>query len=147
MQPRIKVSAQPEKITNPGLKKVVRLLRNNFIVADIIALPDEEIVPGKPVVGINPHNSTQQTIYKDFDAVELLHIPIFVDGQLVYEMPPLTAVRDYARQRTRTIRLESRRLENPHTLKVSITEGYYRYKQRVIEAATVANHFQDADSL
>lgn len=145
-QPRIKVSAQPEKITNPGLKKVVRLLRNNFIVADIIALPDEDILPGQPVVGINPHNFTQQTIYKDFDSVEVLHVPIFVDGQLVYEMPPLTAVREYARQRTRTIRLESRRLENPHTLKVSITEAYHRYKQQVIQAAAAANHFQDADS-
>ncbi len=134
-EPRVKVSAQPEKITNPGFKQVVRLLRNNFIVADIIALPDEEIVPGKPFVGINPANPSQQTTYRDFDTVERLHVPIFEQGQLVYTPPSLREVREYARQRTRTIRLESRRLENPHTLKVSLTEAYWAYKQAVIDQA------------
>lgn len=134
-QPRIKVSAQPEKMTNPSLKQVVRLLRNGFLVADIIALPDEEIVPHKPFVGINPANPNQRTTYRDFDQVERLHVPIFEAGKLVYTPPSLAEVKAYARGRARTIRLESRRLENPHTLKVSLTERYYAYKEAVIQVA------------
>ena len=134
-QPRVKVSAQPEKMTNPGIKKVVRLLRNGFLVADIIALPDEEIAPERPFVGINPANPNQQTLYRNFDQVETLHVPIFAQGKLVYTPPSLPNVKAYARQRARTIRLESRRLENPHTLKVSLTERYFAYKQAVIQAA------------
>lgn len=133
--PRIKLSAQPEKVTNPGLKRVVRLLRNNFIVADIIAMPDEVIEPGRPFIGVNPNNPSQQTLYKDFDTVEVLHVPIFADGRLIYEPPTLKTVKSYAQSRIGTIRLESRRLENPHTLKVSLTERYWQYKQDVIRQA------------
>jgi nicotinate phosphoribosyltransferase len=136
--PRVKISAQPSKVTNPGLKRVVRLLRNGFISADIMALPDEVIEPGRRVVGINPTNPIQRRVYADFDAVESLHIPIFVDGNLVYQMPSLNEVKAFAASRLQTIRLESRRLENPHTLKVSLTEGYWRYKEEIIERSRPA---------
>ncbi|MBX3062237.1 MAG: nicotinate phosphoribosyltransferase [Anaerolineae bacterium] len=133
--PRVKISGQPEKVTNPGMKQVVRLLRNHFIVADIIALPEEEIAAGKRLVGINPKNPSQQKVYENFDRVERLHVPIFEEGKLVYQMPPLDEVKAYAKSRVRTIRLESRRLENPHTLKVSATERYWRYKQEIVDRA------------
>jgi nicotinate phosphoribosyltransferase len=137
-EPRVKISGQPDKVTNPGVKKAVRLLRNGFIVADIIALPDEEIAPGVRFVGINPNNPSQQTTYENYDAVEPLHIPIFEEGQLVYDAPPLADIKRYARTRARQIRLESRRLENPHTLKVSLTERYWRFKQGVVQSVTRA---------
>ncbi len=132
-EPRVKISAQPAKVTNPGLKRVSRLVRNGFIVADIIGLPDEEIRPGMRLVGINPTNPIQQKTYTDFDTVESLHIPIFENGKLIYEPPTLGDVKSFAASRLRSIRLESRRLENPHTLKVSLTEAYWRYKQDIIE--------------
>ncbi|MEP7285839.1 MAG: nicotinate phosphoribosyltransferase [Chloroflexota bacterium] len=131
-EPRIKLSAQPFKVTNPGLKRVTRLLRNGFIVADIIGLPDEVIEQGSHVVGINPMNPIQQKVYEDFDTIEVLHIPIFVDGKLVYEPPSLNEVKAFASAQLRTIRLESRRLESPHTLKVSLTEAYWHFKQNII---------------
>jgi nicotinate phosphoribosyltransferase len=130
--PRVKVSAQPEKMTNPGLKKVYRLLRNGFIVADIVALPDETITPGKRIVGINPMNPSQQKVYTNYDTVEPIHVPIFENGSLVYTPPDLPTVKAFAKTRLKTIRLESRRLENPHTLKVSLTQAYWDYKQEVI---------------
>jgi nicotinate phosphoribosyltransferase len=133
-EPRIKLSAQPEKVTNPGLKRVVRLLRNGFILGDIIALPDEVIEPGMSFVGINPTNPSQQKVYRDFGAVEELHVPIFEEGKLVYQPPSLLEVKAFARSRLRTIRLESRRLENPHILKVSLTEKYWEFKQDMIGA-------------
>ncbi|MCC7205862.1 MAG: hypothetical protein IT323_01060, partial [Anaerolineae bacterium] len=132
---RVKISAQPEKMTNPGLKRVTRLLRNGFIVADIIGLPDERIEPGVKITGINPRNPSQSTVYENFDAVSSLHVPIFEDGRLVYTPPALLDVKAYAKQQIRTIRLESRRLENPHTLKVSLSEAYWRFKQSVIQDA------------
>jgi nicotinate phosphoribosyltransferase len=141
-EPRVKISAQPFKVTNPGIKKVTRLLRNGFIVADIIGMVDEEIKPGMRIVGINPTNPIQQKIYEDFDTVESLHIPIFVDGKQVYQPPSLNEVKVFAASRLRTIRLESRRLENPHTLKVSLTEAYWHYKQAVIERLAPAHRNQ-----
>lgn len=132
---RVKISAQPEKMTNPGLKRVTRLLRNGFIVADIIGLPDERIEPGLKVVGINPRNPSQNTVYENFDAVASLHVPIFEEGRLVYTPPALLDVKAYAQQQVHTIRLESRRLENPHTLKVSLSQAYWRFKQAIIEDA------------
>jgi nicotinate phosphoribosyltransferase len=134
-EPRVKLSAQPEKMTNPGLKRGVRLVHNGFIAADLIALPDEVIEPGKRIIGINPTNPSQRKIYTDFDSVENLHVPIFENGELVYDPPPLDEVKAFARSRLRMLRLESRRLEHPHILKVSLTEKYYQYKQDVIHGA------------
>jgi nicotinate phosphoribosyltransferase len=134
-EPRVKLSAQPEKMTNPGMKRVTRLLRNGFIVADIIGLPDERVEPGAKVVGINPRNPSQHTVYENFDAVASLHVPIFEDGRLLYTPPLLPDVKAHARQQIHTIRLESRRLENPHTLKVSLSQAYWRFKQGIIEDA------------
>ncbi|HLY26370.1 MAG TPA: nicotinate phosphoribosyltransferase, partial [Aggregatilineales bacterium] len=134
-QPRIKISAQPLKVTNPGLKRVYRLLRNGFIIADIIALPDEVITPGIRFVGINPANPIQQKVYENFDSVESLHVPIIEDGKLIYDLPDLKTVKAFADRRLKTIRLESRRLENPHTLKVSLTQRYWQYKQEILEQA------------
>jgi nicotinate phosphoribosyltransferase len=138
-KPRVKLSAQPEKMTNPGLKKVVRLFRNNFIVADLICLPDESISAGDKIIGINPTNPSQQTLYDTFDRVEDLHIPIVRKGEIVYQSPSLDEIRAYAKQRARTLRLESRRLENPHTVKVSMTEAYWRYKQEVVATISQQN--------
>ncbi len=128
---RIKLSAQPEKTTNPGFKQVVRLSRRGLIVADLIAMPDEVIAPGMLVTGVNPGNSSQNTLYQGFDKVETLHLPIFVDGKRVYEPPTLAEVKAYAAERQGMIRIESRRLQNPHSLKVSMTERYFQYKQEV----------------
>ena len=89
-------------------------------------------------VGVNPNNPSQQTTYEQFDAVASLHIPIFVDGKLVYEVPTLQDVRAYAKSRVRTIRLESRRLENPHTLKVSLTDRYWKFKLEIADRAKSA---------
>lgn len=133
--PKIKISAQPQKMTNPGFKRVVRLLRNGFIEADLICMPDEVIVPGISVEGINPNFPSQRKIYRDFDTVHELHIPIFRGGELIYDVPSLLEVRNYAQGSLKTIRLESRRLDNPHTLKVSLTQAYWDYKMHVLEQA------------
>ena len=138
-QPRIKLSAQPEKMTNPGFKQVVRLMRRGLIVADLIALPDEVIRPGMPILGINPANSMQSLVYADFDTVLPLHIPIMADGKRIYDLPTLKQVKAYAAERLGTIRIESRRLESPHSLKVSMTERYWQFKQEVMRAVLPAN--------
>jgi nicotinate phosphoribosyltransferase len=132
-QPRIKLSAQPEKTTLPGFKKVVRLSRRGLIVADLIALPDEEIAPGTRIVGINPANPTQQTVYQEYDQVERLHVPIFEQGRCIYQNPDLPAVKAYAQSRLNMIRIESRRLEKPHSLKVSVTERFWDYREQVTQ--------------
>jgi len=114
-------------------------MRRGLIVADLIALPDEVIRPGMPILGINPANSMQSLVYADFDTVLPLHIPIIVDGKRVYELPTLKQVKAYAAERLGTIRIESRRLESPHSLKVSMTERYWQFKQEVMRAVLPAN--------
>jgi nicotinate phosphoribosyltransferase len=138
-QPRIKLSAQPEKTTLPGFKKIVRLLRRGLIVADLIAMPDEPITSGVPITGINPANSGQRTVYEDFDAVESLHVPIFENGHRVYDSPSLAEIKTYANARQATIRLESRRLEHPHSLKVSMTEAYWQYREAISRSVAPAH--------
>jgi nicotinate phosphoribosyltransferase len=134
-EPRIKLSGQAEKTTLPGFKKIWRLSRRGLIVADVIALPDETIKPGEPVVGINPANPMQRSEYVDFDRVDMLHNIVMVEGQLVNDLPDLNAAKRYAEQQLGSIRIESRRLVNPHSLKVSTSERYWAHKEAVASQA------------
>jgi nicotinate phosphoribosyltransferase len=143
-QPRIKLSGQPEKTTLAGFKRVWRLTRRGLIAGDVIALPEEVLQPGKPVTAINPANPTQMTVYQDFDQAEVLHIPIFEDGQLIYTPPTLPEMKSFANERLNMIRIESRRLQHPHSLKVSLTERMWAYQQAVRSAIQPVNRSSES---
>lgn len=132
-EPRIKVSENVEKITNPGLKKVYRIYDNNGkAVADLIAKYDEEIDLSKPFRYVDPVAAWRQRTF-DHCTCKSLQIPIIQNGKLVYELPSLGEIREYVRQQMEEIMWdEEQRFENPHVHYLDMTPDYYDMKMELL---------------
>ena len=132
LEPRMKHSDNIQKVTNPGLKKVVRLYnKNGFALADLIALDDETIDESKPLTIYAPLEPWKQTTITDFTAKELL-VPVFLRGKQVYTSPALMDIQAYAQKELDTFWEEYKRLVRPHKYKVDLTDGLYELKTRLL---------------
>ena len=127
--PRIKVSETPEKITNPGLKKIYRVYNaDGKAVADFLTCYDEVIDADKPVRFIDPKEYWRDRKFENCTFKEL-QVPIFKNGELVYDCPPINEIRDYVRyQLDNEIWQEEQRFENPHTHFFDMSEKMYNTK-------------------
>ncbi|MDE6233113.1 MAG: nicotinate phosphoribosyltransferase, partial [Lachnospiraceae bacterium] len=95
--PRIKVSENIEKITNPGLKKVYRIIdEEGRAIADMIARADEEIDMSKPFRYVDPNKPWKNRFFENCEAQEL-QIPIILNGKVVYNKPSLKEISDYVK--------------------------------------------------
>lgn len=132
-QPRIKVSENVEKITNPGLKKVYRVYdETGKAVADLIGRHDEEVDMGEPFRYIDPVAPWRQRTF-DHCTCKELQIPIFKGGKLVYELPSLERIREYVRsQMEEEMWTEEQRFENPHVHYLDMTPNYYDMKMELL---------------
>jgi len=132
MVPKIKLSENPAKMTNPGCKKVLRLYnRDGKAIADLIALHDEVIDPKKPLKLYHPDMPFKTMTVRDFTVRELL-VPIFIDGKQVYECPNIMEIHEYAKRELDTLWDECKRLLNPHVYKVDLSDKLYDLKQKLI---------------
>ncbi len=132
MVPKIKLSENIEKMTNPGYKKVFRLYKQNgMAIADLIALDDETIDTDKPLRIYHPEHSYKNKLIENFTVRELL-IPIFVDGKQVYSSPTVMEMQKYCKEELATLYEESKRTLNPNTYKVDISDKLYDLKQALI---------------
>lgn len=133
MVPKIKISENIAKMTNPGYKKVLRLYNNanGMALADVIALVDEEIDERKPLTIYHPEQSYKSKTLTNFNVRELL-VPLFINGKQVYELPTLDEICKYEKQELGTFWEETQRLLNPHLYKVDMSDGLYDLKQRLI---------------
>lgn len=130
--PKIKLSDNIEKLTNPGYKKVLRLYgRNGMAVADLIALEDEHIDETKPLRIYHPEHSYKNMLVEDFSVRELL-VPIFIDGKQVYNSPSVAQIQAYCKREKESFYEESLRVLNPHAYKVDISDKLYDLKQELI---------------
>jgi len=133
MMPRIKVSGDPEKITNPGRNKVVRIFNHDMMMQGDILLREDETVEGsQPVTACHtmyPH--IRKAYSPPFEPEELL-IPIFVNGELVYERPSLEEIQANTFRNLGRLEPEYKRLTNPHIYKVSLSEKLNRVKERLL---------------
>ncbi len=131
--PKIKRSDNPAKVTNPGYKKVYRLYRNKNgkAIADLITLAEETIDTKKPLRIFDPEQTWKSMVVTDFSARELL-VPIFLNGELVYDLPDIHAIQDYAKNELATMWEEYKRLLNPHAYKVDLSDQLYDMKQRLL---------------
>jgi len=130
--PKMKLSDNPEKTTNPGIKKVSRLYDiAGKAIADLVQLADEHIDTGRPLTIFDPLAPYKRMTLTDFTARELL-VPIFVNGECVYESPPVAEIRSYAAQELATFWDEYKRVRNPHVYKVDLSDGLYALKQRML---------------
>lgn len=133
MVPRIKISHNPNKITNPGVKKIFRFYNGgNRMMGDLIAQVDEPIPRSRSVKAHHPMYDHMKKTYKPpFDTVELM-IPIFVNGEQVYETPSLAHVRGVVSKQLNELEPEFKRFSNPHIYKVSLSEKLYRVKKNLL---------------
>ncbi len=132
--PKIKVSDNVEKITNPGYKKVTRLYDNasNKAVADLIMLDEEVIDESRPLVIFHPVDTWKRMRLTNYHTKELL-IPVFVDGKQVYQSPPLMDIQQYAKDDLSTFWDETKRLINPQEYKVDLSYKLFDLKKALLE--------------
>ncbi|MCR5468767.1 MAG: nicotinate phosphoribosyltransferase [Lachnospiraceae bacterium] len=131
--PRIKISENVEKITNPGLKKVYRIYdEEGKSVADLLARAEDEVDLSKPYRFVEPERPWKNRFFENFTAKEL-QVPIFKDGKLVYELPTLQEIRNYvADQLENEVWEEEQRFENPHTHYMDMSPELYEDKMNLL---------------
>ena len=131
--PKIKLSENVAKLTNPGYKKVVRFYSNatGKAMADLIMLDEETVDESKPLRISHPEQPYKTTVLQDFHTRELL-VPLFVNGKQVYQSPDVHALRDYNAREMDSFWEEYKRVLNPQAYKVDISDKLYDLKQRLI---------------
>ena len=132
--PKIKVSDNVAKITNPGYKKIVRIYNNatNKAIVDLIMLDDEKIDETEPLTIFHPVDTWKKMCLTDFHTKQLLE-PVFIDGKQVYETPVLMDIQTYSKTDLETFWDETRRLVNPQEYKVDLSEKLYQLKKTLLE--------------
>lgn len=134
MIPKIKISNNIEKITNPGSKQVYRLYDRdtNKAIADVITLSHETIDDTKPYTIFDPEHTWRRKEITNFIARPLL-TPIFLNGELVYETPTLEEVVTYSKQQIDMLWEEVLRFEKPHTYYVDLSQELWSLKTDLLE--------------
>ncbi|WP_295092656.1 nicotinate phosphoribosyltransferase [uncultured Catenibacterium sp.] len=134
--PKIKISENKEKITNPGYKKVYRLIENetNKAIADIVMFADETIDPEKNLTIYSQYDKWKnKTLIGGTYTFFELQKPIFVDGECVYEEKTLEEIRENVKKQGALLWDEIFRLEYPHAYYVDLSEKLINYKLKMLE--------------
>jgi nicotinate phosphoribosyltransferase len=133
MVPKIKRSDNPEKITNPGVKKLVRYYDEaGMMRGDVLFLDDEIHDPGKPTRAYHPIYPHIYKAYPPNFEREELFIPVFINGKRVYNPPPLVEIQENTKRNINRLGTEFKRLQNPHLYHVSLSEKLFRMKQELL---------------
>lgn len=134
--PKIKLSENQWKITNPGNKTIYRVYEKESgkIKADLIALADESFSEDNPLLLFDPIATWKKTYLKPntYTLRELL-VPVFLEGTCVYESPSVMEIREYCQKELDTLWDETRRLINPHDVYVDLSDELYRLKNQLLE--------------
>ncbi len=133
--PKIKISENPEKITNPGYKNTWRIYDKSTgkIKADLIALDSEEYDESKPLTITHPQYRWKQTTFEPGTyTLRRMLVPIFVNGRMVYDRPSLKDIAAYCKKEQETLWPESRRLTNPQEVHVDLSEPLYELKNKML---------------
>lgn len=132
--PKIKLSNNAIKITNPGFKNVVRIYNSETgkAEADLICLRGEVIDESKPLTIFHPLETWKKTTFENYKVKELL-VPVIEGGKVVYNFPSLKQVAAYAKTEMEGFWDEYRRIDRPHIYKVDLSEGLYNLKNNLIE--------------
>lgn len=127
--PKIKVSENTTKITNPHFKKVYRYFDNESgkAIADELCLYDEVVDTTKPRTIFDPNAAWKTKTLTDFTAKEL-QVPIFKNGECVYASPNINEIANYCREQVSLLWDEVKRFENPHTYYVDLSKKLYEIK-------------------
>ena len=135
--PKIKLSENTEKVTNPGNKTIQRIYdkETGKIIADLICLVDEEFDEKNSLLLFDPIETWKKTHLAPgtYTMRELL-VPIFKNGECVYESPKVMDIREYCKKEQGTLWDESRRLVNPHEIHVDLSNELWHIKAQLLDS-------------
>lgn len=133
LEPRMKISENVEKITNPGFKKVVRFFdkETGKALADVIMLRDEPMPDGKPYEIFDPNAVWKRKVLENYEARELL-VPIFQKGEFVYKEPEIEEIKKTCREQVDTLWGSILRFENPQTYYVDLSKPLWNLKHDLL---------------
>ena len=134
--PKIKLSENSEKVTNPGNKTIFRIYdkESGKIRADLICLAGETFDESKDMIIFDPIETWKKTKIKGgtYTLRELL-VPVFKKGMCVYNSPSLMEIREICTREKATLWEESLRLVNPHQVYVDLSDKLYKIKSDLLE--------------
>ena len=135
--PKIKLSENEEKITNPGNKTIYRIYsrESHKVIADLICLVDEHYDETNSLLLFDPVATWKKTLLAPgtYTMRELL-IPIFKDGVCVYESPKVMEIREYCQKEKETLWEETKRLVNPHEVHVDLSNELWHMKNQLLDS-------------
>lgn len=133
--PKIKLSENTEKVTNPGNKKILRIYdrESGKIRADLICLADEEFSESEDLLIFDPLETWKKTKIKagTYTLREML-VPVFLSGECVYTSPSVMDIRDYCTREKETLWEETKRFTNPHNVYVDLSDKLYDIKRKLL---------------
>ena len=133
LEPRIKISENVEKVTNPGDKSVWRLIdkKTKKAIADVLTVNGEKIDDSKPYTIFDPVYTWKKQELTDFIAVELL-IPVIKNGEVVYQQPSIEGIRAYCESQKQLLWAETTRLQSPHRYYVDLSKNLWDLKNKML---------------
>lgn len=133
MTDTIKISGNPEKVTTPGLKRVYRIINrdNHKSEGDYIALEHENPQQEEKLKMFHPVHTFVSKFVTNFEAREL-HKEIFKEGQLVYQVPSLKEIQNFAKENLQVLWDEYRRSLNPEEYPVDLSQECWDNKMNLI---------------
>ena len=134
LQPKIKISENVGKITNPHFKKLYRFYGNDTgkAIADYLCVYDETVDDSGEMTIFDPSATWKTKTVYNFTAKEL-QVPIFKNGELVYQLPTLDEIRTYCLEQVDTLWDEVKRFDNPHTYYVDLSQKLYDIKMDLLK--------------
>ncbi len=132
--PKIKISENAAKITNPDFKALYRFYSKETgkAEADLITLHDEEIDESEPYELFDPDYIWKRKIMTDFTVKKLL-VPIFINGECVYESPSVDKIKERCKEELASMWDEVLRFENPHNYYVDLSEKLWNEKHELLK--------------
>ena len=136
--PKIKISENTEKITNPGNKTIYRIFdkETHMLRADLICFVDEVYDPEEDLLLFDPNATWKKTLLKGgtYTMKELLQ-PIFIHGECKYESPSVKEIAAFCKEEKATLWDETKRLFNPHKVYVDLSQKLYDTKTELLNEA------------
>ena len=131
--PKIKISENVEKITNPHFKKVYRLISNdtNKAIADLITVYDAK-VPEGPIEIFDAEVTWKRQMVDNYHVQELL-VQVVIDGEVIYETPSMKDIQEYCKSQVKELWDEVKRFENPHNYYVDLSQKLWDIKDDLLK--------------
>lgn len=132
--PKIKVSEEPEKINNPGFKKVVRIYNeDNKAEADLIMLHDEKIDTSKPLTIFDPTYTWKNKTFHKYTIKELQKT-LFENGECKYVSKSVNEIKKYVNNQLNTLWEAYKRFSNPKEYKVDLSDNLWTLKSDLLDS-------------